>query len=472
MAVYKPLTAVIETVQQNQAETNAAASYNKVYIEAQEIRQRPFSFKEYYHTKVISDAAFSFGEKFLQSSRDEKKYLARKNADLCIELFSSILEKIHSVEPLQYVLTQLTDLTEDDKTATVLIKAPQGDHLSHLLLNILQRTDKYIKHQACLVVARLWSCSTEQMSTDDVNQYLGWTIAQLSRNPDYLLCVSRALMTFLKKEHYRMSFISANGIKPIIDLLDRRITFQLQYQLVFCIWMLSFQSDVVEKMKGYPVAAVLCDVLRATNREKVQRIIFATFRNLLEKPSQEVAEKFAADMIHFKAVPVLNVLIQQTREDTDMQEDIAFLHERLNASLQDLSSWDEYVAEVKSGRLEWSPVHRSDKFWRENVMKLNENNHEILKTLVVILQESQSAVAIAVAAHDLGEYVRYYPRGKRNIDTLGAKEMVMGMVNHGNSDVRMQALLAIQKMMVQNWEYLGRQLTEDTAATPKTVELH
>ena len=39
----------------------------------------------------------------------------------------------------------------------------------------------------------------------------------------------------------------------------------------------------------------------------------------------------------------------------------------------------------------------------------------------------------------------------RNIDSLGAKELVMGMVNHGNSDVRMQALLAIQKMMVQNW---------------------
>ena len=27
------------------------------------------------------------------------------------------------------------------------------------------------------------------------------------------------------------------------------------------------------------------------------------------------------------------------------------------------SSWDEYAAEVRSGRLEWSPVHRSDKFW-------------------------------------------------------------------------------------------------------------
>ena len=50
---------------------------------------------------------------------------------------------------------------------------------------------------------------------------------------------------------------------------------------------------------------------------------------------------------------------------------------------------------------------------RENVMKLNDNDHEILRMLVTILQESQNSVAIAVAAHDLGEYVRYYPRGKR-----------------------------------------------------------
>ena len=36
--------------------------------------------------------------------------------------------------------------------------------------------------QASLIVARLWSCSSEQMAVDDVNQYLGWTIAQLSRS--------------------------------------------------------------------------------------------------------------------------------------------------------------------------------------------------------------------------------------------------------------------------------------------------
>ena len=48
-------------------------------------------------------------------------------------------------------------------------------------------------------------------------------------------------------------------------------------------------------------------------------------------------------------------------------------------------------------------------------MRLNENNHDLLRTLVGVLQESQNPVAIAVAAHDLGEYVRYYPRGKKYV---------------------------------------------------------
>ena len=37
------------------------------------------------------------------------------------------------------------------------------------------------------------------------------------------------------------------------------------------------------------------------------------------------------------------------------------------------------------------------------------------------------------------------------VERLGAKHMVMNLVNHGNAEVRMQALLAIQKMMVHNW---------------------
>lgn len=41
------------------------------------------------------------------------------------------------------------------------------------------------------------------------------------------------------------------------------------------------------------------------------------------------------------------------------------------------SSFDEFAAEVRSGELKWSAVHKSDSFWRDHVMKLNENDHEV-----------------------------------------------------------------------------------------------
>ena len=80
----------------------------------------------------------------------------------------------------------------------------------------------------------------------------------------------------------------------------------------------------------------------------------------------------------------LEFLEQRKFDDEDIQADIEFLKEKMEASLQDLSSYDEYLTEVRSGRLEWSPVHRSEKFWRENAHKLNDANYELLKVHILI----------------------------------------------------------------------------------------
>jgi V-type H+-transporting ATPase subunit H len=42
-------------------------------------------------------------------------------------------------------------------------------------------------------------------------------------------------------------------------------------------------------------------------------------------------------------------------------------------------SFDEYAVEIRSGRLSWTPVHQSEKFWVENAAKLNESNFELLR---------------------------------------------------------------------------------------------
>ena len=65
--------------------------------------------------------------------------------------------------------------------------------------------------------------------------------------------------------------------------------------------------------------------------------------------------------------------------DEEIRDDIDFLNKKLELLVNDVSSFDEYAAEISSGRLSWSPVHKSDKFWRENASRLNENNFYLVK---------------------------------------------------------------------------------------------
>merc|ERR1712222_224205 len=126
-----------------------------------------------------------------------------------------------------------------------------------------------------------------------------------------------------------------------------------------------------------------------------------------------------------------------------------------------------YVTEVRSGRLEWRPVHRSEKFWRENAAKPNDKNYELLRILITLLESTKEPLVLSVACFDLGEYVRHYQRGKHVLETLGGKTMVMALLSHDDPNVRYEALLAVQKLMVHNWEYLGRQVENPGQSRPQ-----
>lgn len=205
-------------------------------------------------------------------------------------------------------------------------------------------------------------------------------------------------------------------------------------------------------MNKFNVIPILADILSDCAKEKVTRIILAVFRNLIEKPEDnQVAKEHCIAMVQCKVLKQLSILEQRRFDDEDISGDVEFLTEKLQNSVQDLSSFDEYSTEVKSGRLEWSPVHKSAKFWRENAQRLNEKNYELLRTLVHLLETSSDALVLSVASFDVGEYVRHYPRGKNIIEQLGGKQLVMQLLSHEDPNVRYEALLAVQKLMVHNW---------------------
>ncbi|CAG8776842.1 3782_t:CDS:2, partial [Acaulospora morrowiae] len=69
--------------------------------------------------------------------------------------------------------------------------------------------------------------------------------------------------------------------------------------------------------------------------------------------------------------------------------------------------------------------------------------------LARLLVTSIDPLVLAVAAHDLGQYVKYYPNGKKFLQEIGAKQQIMELMTHEDPEVRYHALIAVQKYMAQ-----------------------
>jgi len=57
---------------------------------------------------------------------------------------------------------------------------------------------------------------------------------------------------------------------------------------------------------------------------------------------------------------------------------------------------------------------------------------------------------------DLGEFARNYPRGKSLVEDFKGKNRIMFALGQPSPRVKKAALLCVQKMMVQNWEFLNK----------------
>lgn len=61
-------------------------------------------------------------------------------------------------------------------------------------------------------------------------------------------------------------------------MLSNKCGFQLQYQMIFCVWLLAFSPQLCEQLRRYNVVPALSDILQESVKEKVTRIILAALR--------------------------------------------------------------------------------------------------------------------------------------------------------------------------------------------------
>jgi len=182
---------------------------------------------------------------------------------------------------------------------------------------------------------------------------------------------------------------------------------------------------------------------------KVIRVGLSTLKNLADDRTN------IQQMVEAGGARVLDNLLQRKKwGDSDIEANLDFLSTTLQKCIAEMSSFDVYKSEVLSGNLDWTPVHRSEKFWRENFLRFEEHDFEVLSILVNIVRSSSNVQSLAIACFDIGEFVRFHPRGRTIISALGAKVSVMKLMTHSDEEVKKQALLCVQKMMVINWQYL------------------
>ncbi|XP_076271913.1 V-type proton ATPase subunit VhaSFD isoform X2 [Rhynchophorus ferrugineus] len=485
--------------------TDMLAATSVLQQKATDIRNQKVNWQSYYQSRMVSQEDYNFIVAFDVNDSQKREGLLRRDRNQCAQTFLNLLGHVSKDQTLQYILVLIDDMLQEDRSRVEIFHEYANKKKEPVwgpFLNLLNRQDGFITNMTSRIIAKIACWSQTPMDRSDLHFYLTWLKDQLKSqfdalestapsspragdrteiytergfdepglsdgeisNNEYIQSVARCLQMMLRIDEYRFAFVSVDGISTLLSVLAGRVNFQVQYQLIFCLWVLTFNPLLAEKMNKFNVIPILADIVSDSVKEKVTRIILAVFRNLIEKPEDhQVAKEHCIAMVQSKVLKQLQILEQRKFDDEDIVADVDFLSEKLHSSVQDLSSFDEYATEVKSGRLEWSPVHKS-KFWRENAQRLNEKNYELLRILIHLLETSKDPLVLSVASFDIGEYVRHYPRGKNIIEQLGGKQLVMQLLAHEDPNVRYEALLAVQKLMVHNWEYLGRQLEQEAGA--------
>jgi len=102
----------------------------------------------------------------------------------------------------------------------------------------------------------------------------------------------------------------------------------------------------------------------------------------------------------------------------------------LEKNIKILSSFEKYCKELHSQYLEWSPAH-SEKFWKENVKRFEDNDFQLIKKLVELLH-SDRIENVAIACYDIGEFCRFHPFGRNVLEAMNGKTIIMAKAREKN----------------------------------------
>lgn len=306
-----------------------------------EVMEKSIGWDTFFKANLISQKELETINRFDKASLsdiDLKEY---------VELLLSFLSKIVKNDAVQYILCSLDEafiyggnLNLSGVSCVTLVKQ-------------LSKTDEFVQLKAAKVIAEFISGSYS-FKIDDLLPYFEWINSCLNSTKgdavsNTLDVALQCLLVVLRRSEYRQFFNKPEYMNPLVELLKNQTSPQVTYQIICCLWLLSFISqNAAELETRYHILAPLVSILKNAIKEKVTRVCLLTLRNmLLLAPSSNVLP-----MVGHKIEQTCNSLNQRKWNDTDIKDELTFLETELHSHIQSLSTWEKYVSELKSGVLE------------------------------------------------------------------------------------------------------------------------
>ena len=181
--------------------------------------------------------------------------------------------------------------------------------------------------------------------------------------------------------------------------------------MICMLWILSYHEFSHRFFEDYTLAIIekVAKILDYFSWEKIARVMLLLFDNLKEIP---VCQD------HLSDIDALSLIIKlQNRHwvDDDINKMLDNLYEYFDQNQKVFSSIDKLRNQVERRQLRWGPCH-TEKFWQENFVLFDSvENLQLIRNIVECLDVPDDRVR-AVACFDLGEFARFFPRGRDFLD--------------------------------------------------------
>jgi len=358
-------------------------------------------------------------------------------------------------KPVMWILTLMYDMLRNDSSCYNIFQEAMKSQVSvykpliRLCSTFLPGEDTYVQDKAAWLLSAVAGNVPQFFSSEDVLSFLKLLLAEDNQTCSPL-GVLEAITNLLKADTFRGLVWAQPGVGELIfHIVPKSQPPPYLYKCVFAIWMLSFDAAITGELKEYGVIEKIKEILAVSRVEKVVRLCLTVLKNFLAN------KVLCEDIVEEGILEAVQQLEYEKWRDAELYDDIRDMAMKIANEVAEMSNFDRYERELQTGKLSWGFIH-SSKFWAENVLKFEQNDFRALKVLAtLLLSTATDATTLAVACHDIGEFVAMHPLGKKKVAQLQVKERVMQLMGSNDSnyrEVRREALLCCQKIMLNKWQ--------------------